>query len=43
MHESSTNQLAHCAAASVFGVASVRVGVQDKDQLIHRQSGRVFG
>jgi hypothetical protein len=42
VHEPGTNQFADGSLCGVLGIASLGVGVEDKDQLVHREPGRVF-
>jgi hypothetical protein len=40
--EARTDQLAHGTTAGVLRVATVGIGVKHKDQLVHREPGRMF-
>jgi hypothetical protein len=42
MHEASADQFAHRPLPGVLGIASLRVGMEDKNQLIHRKPSWVF-
>ena len=42
MHQAGADQIAHRSLSGVLGIATFGIGVQDQDQLVHREPGRVF-
>ena len=42
MHEARTDQFANGSPCGVLGIASLGIGVENQDQLVHREPGRMF-
>lgn len=42
MDEASADKLAHGSLSGVLGIATLGIGVEDEDQLVHREPRRVF-
>lgn len=42
MRETGTDQFANGSPSGVLGITSLGIGMKDKNQLVHRESGRMF-